>query len=153
MICCPRARGFTLVETILALGLLAITILAMGLLTLTIIRSSTESNDRTSAAAVASTLLDRVLLEAQKDPNFWDTDYSLTPYKEDKTRFGKIDYHFKVTAHTVLDPDGDSLGQELPNNRLKRVTIVLSWFDTESTDRQGYGDLSITLSRLVSEEP
>lgn len=146
-----QAQGFSLGETLVAIGLLSIVILAMGLLSLTIIRSTTESNDRTAAAAVATSLLDRVILQGQEDPNFWDNDHLGTPYVEDKVKFGKIDYHYKVLAETVLNSSGDPLGEELPNNRLKRVTLELRWFDTESGARQGYGDLSLSLSRLVNE--
>jgi hypothetical protein len=140
------------VEMVLAVGLLAITILAVGLLSLTIIRSNTESNDRTTTAAVTSTLLERVLSQAQKDSAFWDQDHIATPYVEDKVKMGKLEYDYAVYAETVLDPSGVPVGDALPNNRLKRVTIRVTWFDTKTSDRQGYGELSQTLTRVVNED-
>ena len=148
-----RKRGFSFVEMVLAVGLLAVTILATGLLAMTMLRSQTESNDRISAVAVCNTLLDQTLNEAQADSAFWTGDHSVTPYKEDTVKMGKLEYQYQVFAQTVVDTAGDEVGTALTDNRLKRVTIQLTWFDTESEERQGYGKLKESITRIVNQNP
>lgn len=151
MTCGHRKTGFSLVELVLALGLLAIVILALGLLSLTIIRSETESGDRTAAAAVADSLLSQTVRLARKDENFWKQS-SHSPYVESSTVVGGQTYEYVVEAETITDASGTPLGGSLPHNVLKRMTIRLTWFDTKSKDRQGYGKLSYELTRIVIEE-
>ena len=147
-------RGFSLVEMVLAIGLLGIVILSVGLLSLMIIRSTSESNDRTSTAAVASSLLDRVIRDAQDDPNFWSTDHVSSPYLADTLKMGKLNYQYEVFAETLVNQNaGNPVGDALANNRLKRVTLLMSWHDTQNAERQGYGKLSYSVSRVVNENP
>lgn len=146
-----RGPAFSLVEVVLALGLLSVVILALSLLSLSIIRSGTESGDRTTAAAVAESLLSQTLQKAKNDTNFW-TQNLHAPYLEASATIGGQKYDYVITAETVRDTSGTPLGSELAQNVLKRVTISLTWFDTRSKDRQGYGKLSYELTRIVVEE-
>ena len=138
---------------VLAVGLLAITILTLSFLSLTIIRSTTKSNDRISATAVCDTILDKTIKEGQNDPLFWSGDYSATPYRTGKQKFGKIEYDYDVWAETVKDVHGNEIGVGMTDNHLKMVRAKVSWFDTKSTTRQGYGKLEETVTRLVNEHP
>ena len=146
----PR-KGFAFVEVILAIGLLGLVILALSLLSLRILKSGNESNDRIAAAAVADTILSKVTKAAQTDANFWDNDHVATPYEEKNIRLGKLDYNYQIFAQTVVDPTGSVLGNGLQKNRLKRVTIILTWYNTKNQDRQGYGKLKYSATRLVNE--
>lgn len=147
-----RPRGFSFVELILALGLLSVVILGIGALSLRIIRSTTESNDRTSASAVAATILDRVIRQGQTDPNFWDNDHTSTPYVQTSEKFGKIDYEYEVFAETVVDTSGVEIGNQLEKNRVKRVTLNLYWFDTRTQTKGGYAKLDLSVVRIVNEQ-
>lgn len=137
----------------LAVGVLSITILAVGLLSLTITRSAAESNDRISSVAVCNTILDQVVEEAKSDPDFWALEHLGPPYRTGTVKMAGLEYEYDVTAETVLDASGDPIGKDLPNNRLKRVVITLTWFDTKNNERQGYGELKEVVSRLVNQNP
>lgn len=146
-----RRRGSTFAEMVLSIGLIAIVILGISLLSLTVLRARNESSDRVAAATVANTLLDRIVREAQSDPSFWAGDYSTTPYASGEEEVGGVVYAYSLLAQTVTDSVGDEIGNSLSNNRLKMVVIEISWMDTEVQDRQGYGKLSFSASRLVAE--
>lgn len=154
-----KTWGFSFVEMVLAVGLLAITILTLAFLSLTIIRSTTKSNDRISATAVCNTILDKTIKKGQNDPSFWSGDWSSTPYDTGKQKFGKIEYKYDVWAETVVDVHGNAIGAKFtgpgqpPDNRLKLVRAKVSWFDTDGTTRQGYGKLEEMVTRLVNEHP
>jgi len=50
-----------------------------------------------------------------------------------------------------LDTSGTGVGGATPNNRLKKVDISVTWWDSDTQQRQGYGQLKVMNSRLVSE--
>ena len=144
-------RGSTFAEMVLAIGLIAIVILGISLLSLTVIRARNENSDRVAAATVANTLLDRIVREARSDPNFWSGDHSTTPYASGEEEVGGVVYAYSLRAQTVTNNVGDEIGNSLANNRLTMVIVEISWMDTENQDRQGYGKLNFSASRLVAE--
>lgn len=55
---CKREKGFTLVETLVAMVIVSVTLLAMGLLTTSVMRSDTTAKQRTVAMQVAEQALE-----------------------------------------------------------------------------------------------
>ncbi len=145
-------RAFSIAEVVLALGLVCLVILGVALLALSMIRSRTESSDRVVTTSAAAQILDDLAVQAQNDSDFWENDFTASPYREGKTTVGKLEYHYKLLASTVRDSSGVPVGNALPKNRLKLLELQVSWFDTEASGgRQGYGKLSASVTKLVSQ--
>ena len=145
-------NGFSVAELLLSLGFITTVILSVIGLTTTIHRTGQESADRISASIVADSEIQRVIAAAQSDDNFWDFDHSATPYTTGSVTVDRTEFNYEVTATTVLD-GADELGTSggLRQNRLKKVNIVVTWWDSGTTEHNGYGKLEFKASRLVSE--
>ncbi len=145
-------RGFSVAELLLSLGFITTVILSVIGLTTTIHRTGQESADRISASIVADSEIQRVIAAAQADDNFWDFDHTATPYTTGSVIVDRTEFRYEVTATTVMD-GVDELGTSggLSQNRLKKVNIVVNWWDSETTEHNGYGKLEFKASRLVSE--
>ena len=145
-------NGLSVAELLLSLGFITTVILTVVGLTTTIHRTGQESADRVSASIVAESEIQRVIAVAQSDNNFWDNDHTSTPYLTGTVRVDGTDFDYEVTATTVMD-GVDELGTSggLTQNRLKKVNIEVTWWDSKTTDHQGYGKLEFKASRLVSE--
>lgn len=145
-------RGFSLAELLLSLGFIAIGVLTMIGLAVTSMRAGREATDSTTAVLVAQTELERNILAAQSDPNFWDNDHLATPYRSDSVIVDKTKFDYSIFAVTVMDGT-DELGtsQGDDENRLKKVDIVVNWWDSGTQERQGYGKLEVRQTRLVAE--
>ncbi|MBI3925298.1 MAG: hypothetical protein HY319_07155 [Armatimonadetes bacterium] len=153
-----RGRGkkaATLIELVLAVGLLAVALLAVLALAIAAIRSEQKRTDTGTADQVAERQLNRELAAARTDPAFWSFDYVSPPWKEDSVQVDGTWFDFKIYAQTVDNADlGGDLGTASgrADNRLKKVDIVVWWWDSSAQARTGYGSLQTRLSRLVSEQ-
>lgn len=149
-------QGFTLAELLLAIGLLVILLITVALMTILGLRSNQKSLNHDQALQVAEKQLERVLETARLDQppgtraGFWGSDSPLTPYERDVTRLGNTDYTYAIYTQTVQDlTTGSALGGA--DNRVKKVDVVVWWYDSDQSSRQGYGRLSVRASRLTNE--
>jgi Tfp pilus assembly protein PilV len=145
-------RGFSIAELLLSMVILSVITLGVLGLTSTILQTGQEAADTSVGVAVAEAEIQRVISAAQGDPDFWDLDHLVTPYATSSVVADGTAFECEIRAATVMD-NGISLGSSsgLVENRLKKVDIVVTWWDSSTTEHQGYGKLETRLSRLVSE--
>lgn len=150
-------RAFSLGELLVALGLIAVAILSLIALSITIARSNRESIDNTVANTVASQLVERLIDQLREDTptgyreNFFANDYTTTPYDQGSLTNNNTEYKFKIFAKTINDTSGAAVGGATAKNRLKKIDIEVRWWDSDVQSHQGYGELSVTASRLLGE--
>ena len=149
-------NAFTLGEVLVALGLIAVAILSVLALSISIARTNQESVDQSVGGLVATQLLDSLIDKLRADPsstlrkNFLDRNYTTTPFESGTITNNGTDYEYEIFARTVTNTSGDPVGATM-ERRLKRVDIVVSWWDAKDTQRQGYGKLQFSQTRLVGE--
>ena len=150
-----RVGGFSLAEVILAAGAIGVCILTLLALMLSLSRSSRKSVDASAAYMAADQILTRVVYEAQCNDhaNFWGT-ASFTPYKQGVLRMNRTDFTYTLDAVTATNTSGGAVGTGtgMTQNRLKLVTVHVSWWDGNAGNRTGYGLLKREACRVVREE-
>ena len=151
-------RAFSLAELLVALGLFAVAILAILGLSISVARGSQEGEDQAVAGTVSRHLLERVVDRVRTDSppgtaqDFWDNEHPASnPWEDDEYESNNTLYQYRVFATTVNNTLGDPVGGTTPGNRLKKIDIVINWWDSDTTERAGYGKLEFRNSRLVSE--
>lgn len=152
-----QQRAFSLAEMLVALGLIAVAILSILALSISITRGNQEGTDRAIGGVVARQLVKRLVDRLRADipagtrADFWDNEHGVTPFEDDVFRSNNTEFQYKIFATSVTDGTGDSVGGATVGNRLKKVDIVVNWWNSETEQRQGYGQLEIRNTRLVSE--
>lgn len=149
-------RAFTLGEVLVALGLIAVAILAVLALSISVARTSQEGVDQSVGGLVATQLLDSLVDRLRADPpgglrkRFLDNDYTSSPFESGTIDNNGTEYEYEIFARTVVKTDGSPIGASM-GRRLKKVDVVVSWWDAKDTQRQGYGKLQFFQSRLIGE--
>ncbi|GMU56180.1 MAG: hypothetical protein AMXMBFR33_53260 [Candidatus Xenobia bacterium] len=147
----PSGRAFTLAEVMLAVGLLALLVLTLAGLTLSAIRSNEKAARLDPATEVLESVLDESVYQVTWDSpagtraSFWG---AAGTWQGPLTRtVGGTRYEYTLYANNV---PGFAAG-----NRLKKLDIVLWWWDSRSSGgtRQGYGKMQLEASRVVHETP
>ncbi len=140
----------------MALALVSVAILSVLALSISVARMNQESVDQGVGGLVATQILDGLVEKMRADPSgplrrdFLEEEHTSTPFAEGKVVNNGTEFEYEVFARTVLNTDGDPVGGAI-GRRLKKVDVVLSWWDSKDTQRQGYGKLQLTHSRLVGE--
>jgi Tfp pilus assembly protein PilV len=149
-----KLRGFSVAELLLSLGFIAVAILTVLGLTATSLQAGREATDATTAALVAQTQLEKAIRTGKDDMVFWNVDHTAVPYAPGSglVSVDGTTFEYEVFAETVKDTGGSDVGTTVEaQNRLKKVDIVVHWWDSDSQERQGYGKLEVRQTRLVAE--
>ena len=143
-------RGFTVLELIVAMGIFSVLALTVTALAFSTLRANTKGSLTQEAEALAEAQLQKAIYQAQCDSppgsaaQFWDTE-GIVPPGQLSVSVGPTEYQYILYANTVPSVGG-------PGNRLKKVDLVMWWWTSEAdAARQGYGDLTVRATRLVSE--
>lgn len=152
-------KAFSLLEVVIAVGILAVGILTVIALFTQLLRSSHKASDSSLAVAAAESFLNQTISNIFNDTeivsktDFWnDNAPPADPIERTVNPGGKV-MTYRITYQTVNDTAGDPLGDDLPENRSKKVDIVLWWFtDDPAKARPGYGYLRVSASRLINEQ-
>jgi prepilin-type N-terminal cleavage/methylation domain-containing protein len=150
-------RGFSLAELLVALTLFAVAILAVIALSLSVARGNQEGFDTSVGSVVTVQLVDSLIDQLRVDEpagvydDFWDNDYSTTPFSSGSVVNNGTEFDFTILAKTVVDSSGTEIGSAVNGNRLKKVDIAVYWWKSDTQVRQGYGELRVVNSRLISE--
>lgn len=149
-----KQRGFSLAELILAMGTLAVCVLTILVLVVSLTRTSRKSVDTSVAHLAAEQILTQLTYDAQWNDHaaFWDTP-NHTPYRQGQVIVNRTDYTYELDAIEVRDTSSVPIGNGLGFNRLKLVTLRLSWWNGDSQNRAGYGRLNTEVKRIVHETP
>lgn len=148
-------RGFSLLELLVATGILSTALLLMIGVFLSAMRGNQKAVDLTAGAVVAESVLTQIIYETSSDParkaDFFDSVYDAdtgSPYTSGVLTLNRTPFNYVLYAPTVLnpgpyDPDG---------NKLKRLEVVVWWWqDSSQSARAGYGQLRTDLVRLVNQ--
>ncbi|MCA9776022.1 MAG: hypothetical protein KC800_04870 [Candidatus Eremiobacteraeota bacterium] len=89
---------------------------------------------------------------------FWTAADSTTAYVDytgagatDEATSNRTKFTFKYRYVTVGSAGGATLlGDERPNNRMRKVDLTVSWWNGEE-GKPGYGELAVTATRLIRE--
>lgn len=150
-------RAFSLAELLVALGLISVAILGLLALSIALAKGNQEGIDKTIGGEVASQLTDRLVAQLRSDTppgtrsGFWNNDYTATPWDQGTFQNNGTTYNYKLYAETVRDTSGQPVGGGTAGNRLKKVDVYVWWWDSETKAHQGYGELKVLSTRLVSE--
>ncbi len=152
--------GFTLAEALIAVTAFVVAALVLIALAVSLTRVNRETVDRSVAQGVGRRLLERTLRQIRHEsipvtePAFWSTDYtSSSPLLQGTLKVGATDYDYQITATTVRDVNGDPVGAGGVDNGLKKVEVLIKWFDEQDQGqaRAGYGKTELRISRLVGQ--
>ena len=149
-------KAFSLAELLVALGLIAVAILSVLALSIAVARTNQEGIDQNVGNTVSNQVLLRLMDQLRADSptgirdRFWDRDFVSTPFESKALTNNDTEFQYEIFARTITDSLGNPMGAAT-DSRLKKVDIVVRWWDSENQDRQGYGELRVTRSRLVCE--
>jgi prepilin-type N-terminal cleavage/methylation domain-containing protein len=104
-------NGFTLIETLVAMVILAIAMLGIAQLQLSAIQGNRSSYDMTEASALASDMIEQMVLQNWKDPTTvgCPTGASMAPVTQSN-----------ITYTRSCTPGGGSIGQRV-------FTVTVNW--------------------------
>ncbi len=149
--------AFSLAEVLLAAGTIVVCILTLCVLLIQLLRSSRKTVDVSVSELAADQIMSRVIYSGQYFDHaaFWAIQ-SPPAYRSGKFVSNQTEFTYQVDAVTVLnDNTGGTApvgGTAVAVNRLKLVTLHLTWWDGAAGNRAGYGKLSRDMTRLVHEE-
>lgn len=152
-------RGFSLLEVLFALAVLAIAATALGQVLVSNLVAQHNITESARARAVAERQFERVVAELNSLPladagDFWSRDYpdQTDAWRAGNQRIGHTDYRYWITASTVNDDGGGRLGGSSAANGLKMVRVTVSWNSDGDAARSGRGTMKIYSTRLVNRE-
>lgn len=146
----------------MAICVVVLAILSVSALSISTLRSNQKSSDRPVGQVMAERILTEELYKVQDDNppgtknNFWQNDFSSIPFRTGKLTSNHTEFTYSIYAVTLVDvtksqPVGVTVTQ--PKNRLKKVDVVVWWWDSSQASRAGYGKLVAQATRLFNEIP
>ena len=131
-------------------------ILSVLALSITVARTNQESVDQSVGNLVATQILDGLVDELRAAPpsgrksNFLNNDHTTSPFDSGQITNNGTEYEYEIFTMNITKADGSVLGEDV-NRRLKKVDVIISWWDSKDTQRQGYGKLQFAQTRLIGE--
>lgn len=147
-------QGFSLAELILAIGTLAACILTVLVMVVSLTRSSRKTIDTSVAHQAAEQIMTKLIYQAQWNDHaaFWDPPGDLTPYRQGTHVVNRTEFTYQLDASPILDTGGVPVGTGLAMNRLKMVTLRLSWWNGATNNQTGYGKLNTEVKKVIHEQ-
>jgi type II secretory pathway pseudopilin PulG len=142
--------GFTLAEIILAMGILVIAILSVAAISFSALASNQKSSDTQTGTLLARQVLEIQSQQALANPTgpVWAQNSITTAYVTDTQTVGRTPFDIRVFVSDIDVPaDGDA-PLSVPY-KLKRMEVVVNWWDSQNTQRKGYGKLETRIARLL----
>ncbi len=151
--------GFSLIEVVLAMGLLAVGILTVLGLFGQLSKEAQKASDTGAGILAAESVLNRTVHEILDDTgpvsraDFFGNDSPPAAPIQGTITANRTVMTYEITYRTVQNTAGGGLGAALPENRTKQVDITMWWW-TENADshRAGYGFLRTSATKLVNEQ-
>lgn len=156
--------GFTMVELLLSLAIMAMVILTLFSLAASSVRGTEKTGHLATGQAVAESQLEYAIRNAQADipagdkDRFWGGNFprSGTPFVEGSVNISGTEFKYAIYA-TGFNHSATGLpvgGDVLLENRIKHVECLVWWMTENPEDsRQGFGKMTTSAMRLVNEEP
>jgi type II secretory pathway pseudopilin PulG len=142
---CVKKRtvsGFSLIELVLAVSIVATALLLFIGLFFTMFRASQKGVDLTAGTIVAESVLNQYLYDQQEKTGGLTVnlvDNSGSPYTG-TTSLNKTIFTYEITC------------QDTDNTDLKKVDVQVWWWQgdvAKQDNKEGYGKLNVKLTRLV----
>ncbi|MBQ7568515.1 type II secretion system protein [bacterium] len=153
-----KSTGFTLMELLLAISIIATVMLYLIGIFTTGLRANRKAVDLTAGTLVAESVISQelygILSDPDKSSSFFSHVYgSTTPCVQGTTTLSSTKFTYKMFVNDVS-------GFNDANNKMKKVDVQVWWWNNENADansqaasfRQGYGVVSVGLTRLVNEQ-
>lgn len=129
-------QGFTLIESLIAMFVLAIGILALNTMQISSIRGNTTANKLTVTSTLAGNSYER-LLNISYDDSTMDTDPASNPHSDAELTGLQLPSHVSSVSWNVtewtntdnLDNDGDGVTDESDELNIKAVTLNVNYRD------------------------
>jgi type II secretory pathway pseudopilin PulG len=152
--------GFSLLELMLCIGLLALAILFIIGLFGRILAASTKGGDSTVAAYVATTEMDRLiydpcrlqLLIQNKSYTPAPFEYTGIPGNNQSIALNHRTFYIQDTAQVAATCAPNCSIGCAPACNLYNIQVEVSWFGKSGQNKNGNGKTSLTLERLVFDE-
>jgi type II secretory pathway pseudopilin PulG len=145
--CQFKNTGFSLVEVVLAIAIVATSLLLFIGVFLTMFRASEKGVDLTAATVVAESQLNKFLYWKQEQEGGLDglglVGDAVEPGGSGKVKHNTIEYTYEIKSR-IADP-------AMPN--LRKVDVTVYWWGDDANPtvqtKTGYGNLHVTLSKLI----
>jgi prepilin-type N-terminal cleavage/methylation domain-containing protein len=138
------SRGFSLLELMLSVGLLAVVLLFVIASFTSLLRGGRKSADLTAANFIADALIQKM----QADSNFLQSALSGTIYGAEQGQRQKdlnnVVYDYSVTADQIQVSSS-------PLQNLYQVNVEVWWWGNQAQKKLGYGKLYTRLTRIFYE--
>ncbi len=131
----PKCEGFTLIEVMIALVILAVGILALGTMQIVSIRTNAFSSEMTY-----STMLAQQRMEILRNLAYNDTDLNSGHHDELPTIIGD-----KGASYTVTWDVDTSVAD------MKTITVDITWQSLRLGDASEAADVKTTFKTIISE--
>ncbi len=154
-----KSRGFSLVELMVSMGIIATTLLMIMGVFMTVFKSSQKAVDMTAGTIFAESVMNKELRTIMSDSTlrgrFFTLNYSINPYVEGVERLNNALFTYKMYASDISMPSWRT------DNKMKKVDVVVWWWaagsehDTVTTgrdSRSGYGILRTEVTRIVNQQ-
>jgi prepilin-type N-terminal cleavage/methylation domain-containing protein len=156
---CKHKSGFSLVEVIIAMGLLGVGILTVIGLFGQMTKDAQKATDTGAGVLAAESVLNRTISEILRDAgpvtraDFFDLDSPPEAPIQGTITANRTIMTYEITYRTLQDTGGVALGSALPENRTKVVELTMWWWtDGPDSSRAGYGFLRTSASKMVNEQ-
>ena len=131
-------RAFTVLETVLALGLLSVILIFLGALFIRLIGTSDKAGDTSAGLELADSLLQQSIQNQLFDPPASDRKVRL--YTHDAA--AATEFVYRITSQATVMTAGQK--------PIYYMDVHVWWDIPAGSTRQGQGRLETHLSRLVS---
>ncbi len=139
-------------ELMVSMGIISTTLLMIMGVFMTVFRSSQKAVDMTAGTIFAESVMNKelrvIMTDTNKRGNFFNLNYSNTPYVEGVERLNNSVFTYKMYATDISMPSWRT------DNKMKRVEVVVWWMGTgtENSSRDGYGTLRTEVTRIVNQQ-
>lgn len=150
-----KHRGFSLIEVLFALGILAFGVTALTSVLLSTFRAQDNVTRSAAARALGQRLLDRTVQELptltfSEEDDFWKAEFpdESTAWKKGEEKLGSRVYSYYVTAVNLFyhaGPHAGGLvgaGSGATENGVKFISVHVRWHDGEGSSGSGRQELS-----------
>ena len=151
------ARGFNLLELLIAIGIITIGILTALLAFIGMLSSPSKAGNKAAGALLATSLLTEqiygVMSNSVSKANFFAADSPPAAPLQGTVNLNGTIFTYSIAHQTLRNPaTGTPLGAALPENRTKKAEITVWWWTNLPNDtRAGYGYLRTRMSRFINE--
>ena len=149
-----RSFAFSLLELMISMMILAVAILLTLGVFMSGVKGVQKGQDLSAGALVARSVLMEEILKIQtgtgamSSATFFTQD---TPTISGQRKVGSTTFDYEIRHSLINDVGGTPIGDGLPQNRVKKVDILVTWTDNPGDSSVGQGLLKVGYSKLINQ--